>query len=77
MGAAGVLYVPLIEYKAADPTTHSPLSVGNPRDRRNFPVENRFTDALERDQPESREGKRMDETLGEAGEEIEVKNRPD
>ena len=77
LDAAGVLYVPLTEYKSADPTTPSPLSVGTPVDRRNLPVENRFTDALERDQPESGEGESMDETLSEAGEEMEVGNTPD
>ena len=77
LDAAGVLYVPLTEYKSADPTTPSPLSVGTPVDRRNIPVENRFTDALERDQPESGDGESMDETLSEAGEEMEVGNTPD
>ena len=77
LNAAGVLYVPLTEYRTADPTTSSPLSVGTAVDRRNLPVENRFTAALERDQPESGEGKIMDETLSEAGEEIEVGNTPD
>ena len=40
-------------------------------------MENRFTDALERDQAESGEGESMDETLSEAGEEKEVGNTPD
>ena len=57
MDAAGVLYVPHTEYKAADLTTPSPLSVGTPRDRRNLPVENRFTDALERNQPSQERGR--------------------
>ena len=60
-----------------DPPTPSPLSVGTPGDRRNLPVENRFTAALERNQPESGEGESMDETLSEAGEEMEVGNTPD
>ena len=77
MDAAGVLYVPLTEYKVANPTTPSPLSVGTPGERRNLPVENRFTDALERDHAESGEGESMDETLGEAGEEMEVGTTPD
>ena len=64
--------MPLTKYKRADPTTPSPLSVGTAGDRRNLPVENRFTAALERDQPESGEGDSMDETLSEAGEEMEV-----
>ena len=49
LDAAGVLYVPLTEYKTADPTTPSPLTVRTPGDRRNLSVENRFTDALESD----------------------------
>ena len=56
LDAAGIFYVPLTEYKIADPTTTSPLSVGTPGDKRNLPVENRFTDALKREQDESGEG---------------------
>ena len=74
--AAGVLYVPLSEYKVTDPTTPSTLSVGTPGDKRSLPVENRFTDALERDQAESGEGESMDETLREAGEEVDVGKTP-
>ena len=77
LDAAGPLYVSLTEFKTADPTTPSPLSVGIPGDRRNLPVENRFTDALERDQPESGEGESMDETLREAVEEMEEGNKPE
>ena len=77
LDAAGVPYMPLTEYKVADPTTPSPLSVGTPGDKRSPPVENRFTDALERDQAESGEGESMDKTLSEAGEEKEVANTPD
>ena len=78
LDAAGVLYAPLTtEYETADPTTPSPLSVRSPGDRRNLPVENRFTDALERDQPESGEGESMDETLSEAGEELQLGKTPD
>ena len=73
LDAAGPLCVSLTEYKTADPKTPSPLSVGIPGDRRNLPVENRFTAALERDQPESGEG----ESIGKAGEEMEVGNTPD
>ena len=40
-------------------------------------MENRFTDLLERDQPESGEGESVDETLSEAGEEMEVGNMAD
>ena len=64
-------------YKKADPTTPSPLSVGTPGDKRSLPVENRFKEVLERKQAESGEGESMDETLSEAGEEIEVGNTPD
>ena len=77
LDAAGVLHVPLTEYKAADPTTPSPLSVETPADKRSLPVENRFTEALERDQAMSGEGESMDENLSEAGEEMEVGNTPD
>ena len=77
MDAAGILYVPLTEYKLADPTAPSPLSVGTLGDKRNLPVENRLTDALERDQAESGEGESMDEILSEAGEDMEVGTTPD
>ena len=72
LDAAGALYVSLTEYKAMDGATPSPLSVDNPGDKRSLPVESRFKDALERDQPESGEGERMDETLSEAEEEMEL-----
>ena len=75
--AAGPLYVALTEYKKLDPATPSPLSVGTPGDKRSHPVENRFIDALEKEQAESREGESMVETLSEAGEEMEVGNLPD
>ena len=55
LDAAGTLYVPLAEYKVTDPAKPSSLSVGSPGDRRRLPVENRFKDALERDQAESGE----------------------
>ena len=57
--------------------TPAPLTVGMPGDKRSLPVENRFKDALERDQDESGEGESMDETLSEAGEEIELGNTPE
>ena len=60
-----------------DPTTRSPLSVGIPGDKRSLPVENRFRDVLEREQAESGEEESMDETLSEAGEDMEVGNTPD
>ena len=68
LNAAGPLDVSLTEYEAADATTPSPLSVGTPGERRNLPVWNRFTAALERNQPESGEGESVDETLSEDGE---------
>ena len=77
LDAAGILNVPLTEYKVADPTTPSPLSVGTPGDKRNLPVEKRFTHALDRDQAETGEGESMDKTLSEAGEEMEVGNTPE
>ena len=70
-------YVALSEYQKLDPATPSPLSVGTPGDRRSNPVEDRFKDALERGKAESEDGESMDETLSEAGEEMEVGNTPD
>ena len=46
LDAAGILHIPLTEYKVTDSTTPSPLSVGTPEDKKNLPVENRFIDAL-------------------------------
>ena len=77
LDAAGSLYLALNEYKKLDPATPSPLSVGTPGDRRSNPVEDRFKDALERGRAESEERYSMDETLSEAGEEMEVENTPD
>ena len=74
--AAGPLYVVLTEYKKSDPTTPSPLSVGTPGDKRSGPVEDRFKRILERRRVESGE-ESMDETLSEAGEEMEVGNTPE
>ena len=77
LDAAGSLYVALSEYKKLDPVTPSPLSVGTPGDRGSNPVEDRFKNAHERGRAESEEGDSMDETLREAGEEMEVGNTPD
>ena len=74
--AAGSLYVALSKYKKLDPATPSPLSVGTPGDKRSGPVESRFRDVLERRRAEL-EGETMDETLSEAGEEMEVGNTPE
>ena len=70
MDEAGALYVSLTDYKAMDPETPSPLSVDTPRDKRSLPVESRFKQALQRDQPEAGEGARMNKTLCETGEEM-------
>ena len=75
--AAGPFYVALTEYKKLDPTIPSPLSVGTPGDKRSNPVKNRFGDALWKERAESKEGESKDETLSEAGEEIEVGNTPE
>ena len=71
LDAAGLLYVALTEYKKQDPATPSPLSVGNPGDKRSGPVEDRFREILERRRAES-EAESMNETLSETGEEMEV-----
>ena len=76
LDAAGPLYVALTEYKKSNPTTPSPLSVGTPGDKRSSPVEDRFRRILERRRAESGE-ESMDETLSEAGEEMEVGNTPE
>ena len=77
LDVAGPLYVALMEYKKLDPATPSPLSVGTPGEKRSDPVENRFRDALEKERAESEEGEGMDETLSEAGEEMEMANTPE
>ena len=77
MDAAGLLYVPLTEYKVTDPAAPSALSVDTPGDNRELSVENRFIDALENDQAGSGEGESMDETLSEAGEKMDVGTTPD
>ena len=76
LDAAGPLYVALTEYKKPDPMTPSPLSVGTPGDKRSGPVEDRFRSILERRRVESGE-ESMDETLSEAGEDMEVGNTPE
>ena len=75
LDAAGSLYESPTEYKKQDPATPSPLSVGTPGDKRSGPVETRFRDVLERRRAES-EGESMDETLSEAGEEMESNPEP-
>ena len=56
--------------------TPSPLSVGTPGDKRSGPVEERLKRILERSRVESGE-ESMDETLSEAGEDMEVGNTPE
>ena len=76
LDAAGQLYVALTEYKRLDPATPSPLSVDTPGDKRSGPVEDRFKRILGRRRAESGE-ESMDETLSEAGEDMEVGNTPE
>ena len=75
--AASPLYVALTENKKLDPSTPSPLSVGTLGDKISHPVENRFRNAPEKEHAGSGEDESMDETLSEAGEEMEVGNTPD
>ena len=75
LDAAGQLYVALTEYKRLDPATPSQLSVDTPGDKGSGPVEDRFKRILERRRAESEE-ESMDETLSEAGEDMEVGNTP-
>ena len=77
LDAAGPLYVALTKNKKLDPSTSSPLSVGTLGDKISHPVENRFRDAPEKEHAGSGEDESMDETLSEAGEEMEVGNTPD
>ena len=72
-GRSRPLYVALTEYRKADPTSPSPLSVVTAGDKRSGPVEDRFRRILERRRVESGE-ESMDETLSEAGEDMEVGN---
>ena len=76
LDAAGPLYVALTEHKGTNPTTPSPLSVDNPGDKRSGTVEDRFRRILERREAESGD-ESMDETLSEAGEDMEVGNTPE
>ena len=76
LDAAGQLYVALTEYKRLDPARPSPLSVDTPGDKRSGPVEDRFKRILKRRRAESEE-ESMDETLSEAGDDMEVGNTPE
>ena len=76
LDAARPLYVALTEYKKTGPATPSPLSVDTPGDKRSGPVEDRFRRILERREAESGE-ESMDETLSEAGEDMDVGNTPE
>ena len=55
---------------------HVALSVDTPGDKRSGPVKDRFRRTLERREAESGE-ESMDETLSEAGEDMEVGNTPE
>ena len=50
--------------------------MGTPGDKKSGPVENRFRDILEKRRAES-DAESMDETLSEAGEEMEVGDTPE
>ena len=76
LDAAGPLYVALTEHRGTNPTTPSPLSVDTPGDKRSGTVEDRFRRILERREAESGD-ESMDETLSEAGEDMEVGNTPE
>ena len=76
LDAAGPLYVALTDHKGTNPTTPSPLSVDTPGDKRSGTVEDRFRRILERREAESGD-ESMDETLSEAGEDMEVGNTPE
>ena len=76
LDAAGPLYVALTEHKGTNPTTPSPLSVDTPGDKRSGTVEDRFRRILERREAESGD-ESLDETLNEAGEDMEVGNTPE
>ena len=76
LDAAGPLYVARTEHKGTNPTTPSPLSVDTPGDKRSGTVEDRFKRILERREAESGD-ESMDETLSEAGEDMEVGNTPE
>ena len=76
LDAAGPLYVALTEHKGTNPTTPSPLLVDTPGDKRSGTVEDRFRRILERREAESGD-ESMDETLSEAGEDMEVGNTPE
>ena len=70
LNAAGALYVPLTEYKLADPAMPSPLLVDTPGDKRSLPVKVRFENALKRERPEVMEGEKRNETLSEPEKDI-------
>ena len=76
LDAAGPLYVARTEHKGTNPTTPSPLSVDTPGEKRSGTVEDRFKRILERREAESGD-ESMDETLSEAGEDMEVGNTPE
>ena len=76
LDAAGPLYVALTEHKGTNPTTPSTLSIDTPGDKKSGTVEDRFKRIFERREAESGD-ESMDETLSEAGEDMEVGNTPE
>ena len=76
LNAAGALYVPLTEYKLPDPAMPSPLLVDTPEDKRSLPVKVRFENALKRERPEVMEGEKMNETLSEPEEDMDIGATP-
>ena len=76
LDAAGPLYVALTEYKKRVQRHHHPYQWFSPGDKRSGTVEDRFRRILERREAESGE-ESMDETLSEAGEDMEMGNTPE
>ena len=76
LDAAGALYVTLTEYDQSDPVMPSNLSIDTPGDKRNLPVENKLEDALKKERSEVIEKKKMDETLSEPQEAMDIGATP-
>ena len=70
------LYVSLTEYRQPNPVTPSPLPIDTPGDKRNLPVENRFEDSLKKERSEVIEREKMDETLSEPEEDMNIGAAP-
>ena len=76
LDAAGPLYVALTEHEGTSSTTPSPRPVDAPGDKKSGTVADRFKRVFERREAESGD-ESMDETLSEAGEDMEVGNTPE